>query len=237
MDLRPSSTLQKGRRGRKGKGPYVGVRARGGRWVSEIRVPRTGIRVWLGSHRSAESAARAYDAALYCLRGEEACFNFPYNERPNLGDREVGSLSVEEIQNIAARFSWLDEMVARLGPSTHPSVVPTAFSDLTNLNEMPVDEVKGKLCASGCMPEADPHVTTVVPEELHIATSALEEKQYVPTFVSEEQEPYIPAFVPGEELHVPAFAPEAALFPHGVTPFDEWFATDEDWMENFHSGL
>ncbi|XAR50704.1 hypothetical protein NMG60_11005103 [Bertholletia excelsa] len=250
MDLRPSSTIQKGRHGRRGKGPYVGVRLRGGRWVSEIRVPRTSIRIWLGSHHSAEKAALAYDAALYCLKGEEGFFNFPHNKRPDLGDRQVGSLSVGEVQRIAAEFSFSEEMVATPGPSTilppqleaHLTVAPTAISDLINLNEMPVVDVEGELCATGCTLEVDPHVPTVAPEELHLATSVPEEphlatsvpeeKQYVPPSVPEE--PYIPTFVPEEELRVPAFAPQAASFLHGVAPLDEWFATDEDWMKIFH---
>ncbi|XP_075482869.1 ethylene-responsive transcription factor ERF020-like [Primulina tabacum] len=60
---------------------YKGIRRRKwGKWVSEIRVPGTSERLWLGSYTSAEAAAVAHDVALYCLRGNSAPidnFNFP----------------------------------------------------------------------------------------------------------------------------------------------------------------
>ncbi|XAR67217.1 hypothetical protein NMG60_11013695 [Bertholletia excelsa] len=59
---------------------YKGVRKRKwGKWVSEIRLPNSRERIWLGSYDSAEKAARAFDAALFCLRGPTAKFNFPDN--------------------------------------------------------------------------------------------------------------------------------------------------------------
>lgn len=52
---------------------YKGVRLRKwGRWVSEIRMPNSRERIWLGSYESAEKAARAFDAAAVCLRGSRA---------------------------------------------------------------------------------------------------------------------------------------------------------------------
>ncbi|XP_048566828.1 ethylene-responsive transcription factor ERF018-like [Triticum urartu] len=58
---------------------YKGVRLRKwGRWVSEIRMPNSRERIWLGSYPSAEKAARAFDAAAVCLRGSRAgSLNFP----------------------------------------------------------------------------------------------------------------------------------------------------------------
>ncbi|KAK8509160.1 hypothetical protein V6N13_062214 [Hibiscus sabdariffa] len=86
-----------------GTSKYKGVRKRKwGKWVSEIRLPNSRERIWLGSYDSPEKAARAFDAALYCLRGRDAKFNFPDNPPEIAGGR---SLSPPEIQVAAARFA------------------------------------------------------------------------------------------------------------------------------------
>ncbi|KAF8411917.1 hypothetical protein HHK36_004475 [Tetracentron sinense] len=64
-----------------GEKKYIGVRRRTwGKWVSEIRVPGTRDRLWLGSYANPEAAAVAHDIALFCLRGPSLAdhrLNFP----------------------------------------------------------------------------------------------------------------------------------------------------------------
>lgn len=86
---------------------YKGVRKRKwGKWVSEIRLPNSRDRIWLGSFNSPHKAARAFDAALYCLRGSRATFNFP--DTPflfHLPPSDPQSLTHHDIQLLAAAFA------------------------------------------------------------------------------------------------------------------------------------
>lgn len=82
---------------------YKGVRKRKwGKWVSEIRLPNSRERIWLGSFDTPEKAARAFDAAQFCLRGRQSGFNFPDNPPSISGGR---SLTPPEIREAAARFA------------------------------------------------------------------------------------------------------------------------------------
>ncbi|XP_055835170.1 ethylene-responsive transcription factor ERF020 [Solanum dulcamara] len=66
---------------------YRGIRRRKwGKWVSEIRVPGSSERLWLGTYTTPEAAAVAHDIAYYCLRPESSSLdklNFPSMLPPN----------------------------------------------------------------------------------------------------------------------------------------------------------
>ncbi|KAK7411832.1 hypothetical protein VNO78_03274 [Psophocarpus tetragonolobus] len=123
---------------------YRGVRKRKwGKYVSEIRLPNSRQRIWLGSYDSAEKAARAFDAAMFCLRGSGAKFNFP-SDPPNIeGGR---NMTRSQIQIAAAQFAnseprkvcsglpmesiTSDEETTSLALDSSPSSPP--LSDITN---------------------------------------------------------------------------------------------------------
>ncbi|KAH9305917.1 hypothetical protein KI387_010321, partial [Taxus chinensis] len=86
-------------------GQFKGVRLRKwGKWVSEVRMPKCRDKIWLGSFHTAEQAARAYDAAVYCLRGSSAKLNFPYCI-PVIPS--ASSLSRHQIQLVATKYALL----------------------------------------------------------------------------------------------------------------------------------
>ncbi|KAE8667093.1 ERF011 protein [Hibiscus syriacus] len=79
---------------------FKGVRMR--KWVAEVRQPNSRGRIWLGSYKTVEEAARAYDDAVFCLRGNSAKLNFPENP-PDIAD--AGDLTTAQIKEAAFRHA------------------------------------------------------------------------------------------------------------------------------------
>ncbi|KAK9064876.1 hypothetical protein SSX86_016258 [Deinandra increscens subsp. villosa] len=77
--------------------PYKGIRMRKwGKWVAEIREPNKRSRIWLGSYSTPVAAARAYDTAVYYLRGPSARLNFPELLASDGGLDELSTASIRK---------------------------------------------------------------------------------------------------------------------------------------------
>ncbi|MCD9637604.1 hypothetical protein HAX54_020982 [Datura stramonium] len=94
-----------------GNAKYRGIRRRKwGKWVSEIRVPGSSERLWLGTYTTPEAAAVAHDIAYYSLRQSSSLhkLNFPLMLPPylqnGLSPRSVQKLASDAGMAIDAQF-------------------------------------------------------------------------------------------------------------------------------------
>lgn len=131
---------------RKSERVYKGIRMRKwGKWVAEIREPNKRSRIWLGSYTTPIAAARAYDTAVYYLRGPSARLNFP---ELLIGDSGLNDLSADSIRKKAVEVgsrvdaiqSSLDGRNQQRRHESPARLKPCWFQEKPDLNLKPEPE-------------------------------------------------------------------------------------------------
>ena len=128
------------------KKKYKGVRMRSwGSWVSEIRAPNQKTRIWLGSYSTPEAAARAYDAALLCLKGSSANLNFPITTTSSHHiphcDTIMSPKSIQRVAAAAANSTLIDTTTTSTTPQSPPTLSSSSTVSSPSLSSSPCDQL------------------------------------------------------------------------------------------------
>ncbi|XP_027346482.1 ethylene-responsive transcription factor RAP2-10-like [Abrus precatorius] len=129
MEGEGGSTRKRGKEGEETR--YKGIRMRKwGKWVAEIREPNKRSRIWLGSYSTPVAAARAYDTAVFYLRGPSARLNFP---ELLAGEAAASDMSAASIRKKATEVGARVDALHR----QHHHDAAVDFAERVDLNKLP----------------------------------------------------------------------------------------------------